>query len=316
MYLETVKGRIPTEKMGITLSHEHVYVGSGDMVAAFGDAWVNRKELVKEAARQLKECQKEWGLSTMLDGTATDTARDVTLIREVAEESGIQIAYCTGLYHTEAQFIKGKRPEEFAKYFIRECQEGSAGTDCKPAFLKCATGALGITPLNRIEVATMAVTQRETGLPLFCHNEHRIHTATEQIKIFREYGADLSRVIIGHASDTADVDYLWSLYQTGVWLSFDRIGYRADGGLSQAKTLAALIERGADRLLVSHDHCVYLDFGNISWEKVKARGYMDKNLDFGFVFRSYFPLLRQLGVQEDVIRKLTTDNPARAYGTK
>ena len=311
MVLQTVNGVIAGEEMGVTLTHEHIFVGSRDMWSAFGDNWVNRKELADYAVKELTLCRERWGLRTMLDGTATDTARDVGLIREVAEESGVQIAYSTGLYHAEAPFIAGKRPEEFAKYFIEECKSGSAGFDCKPAFLKCATGKLGMTDINRIEVAAMAVTQRETGLPLFCHNEHKVHTADAQIEVFREYGADLSRVIIGHASDCPDVDYLMGLYETGVWLSFDRIG----PGRTEipAKVVAELLKRGADRILLSHDHCVYLDFGNASWEKTRAKGWEDLNLDFCYLFRNYLPALKELGVTDEQIHMLTVENPAKAY---
>lgn len=314
MALQTFQGPVPTSQMGITLSHEHVFVGSGDMVAAFGDRWVNRRELVDIASKQLTVVREKYGVKTVIDGTATDTARDVALIREVSERSGVQMAYTTGLYHAESPFIAGKKPEEFAKYFISECLEGSAGTNCRPAFLKCATGALGMTEINRIEVATMAVTQRETGLPLFCHNTHSIHTADMQMEIFREYGADLSKVIVGHASDSTDVDYLMSLHDTGAWLSFDRIGPRADGGMSQAKTLIALMRRGADRLLLSHDHCVYLDFGDMDWPTTRARGYENLKLDFTYIFREFLPLLRSLGVTDEEIDTLLVKNPARAYG--
>lgn len=318
--MNTILGDIPAQQLGRTLVHEHILVGSMDMRMAFGDRWYDKKKLVELAVKEIGQARDEFGITAIIDATPVDTCRDLPLIREVALKTGVHIPYCTGLYYAEAPFMYNKRPEEFAKYFIAECLEGSSCPDgtvgqTKPAFLKCATGSRGITKINRIALTTMAITQRETGLPLFCHNTHSMHTAPDQLALFREYGVDLSRVIIGHASDTTDLSYLTALLEAGCHLSFDRIGLRHDQLAAQAETIIALITSGwIDRITLSHDHSVYIDFGRNSFEKTYAAGPYNQPRDFCSIGRFFLPLLRARGITDAQIDAMMITNPARLYG--
>jgi len=318
--MNTILGNVSPSELGRTLPHEHILVGSAEMLAAFGDRWVDRKKLTELAVKEVEVVRDRYGISTIIDGTASDTCRDLEIIREVSLRTGVHMPYCTGLYHFEMSSYARKTPEEFAKYFIDECENGSANRDgslgsSKPAFLKCATDVLGVTPVNRVELATMAIVQRETGLPLYCHNKHSEHTATEQIKVFKEYGADLCKVIIGHASDTADIPYLTSLLEEGCSLSFDRIGPRQDDNSAHAATIAALVKAGyTDRLMMSHDHCVYLDFGNAKFESTYAKGPYDLRLDFTYISRVFPDRLKAQGVTDAEIDTMMITVPAKVYG--
>ena len=115
----------------------------------------------------------------------------------------------------------------------------------------------------------------------------------------------MSKLIIGHSSDSYDCEYLKDLLKYGCYLGFDRI--YPDKYEAQAKTIATLIDRGyEDRLLVSHDFFAFYDFGDTSLEKQKGF-----KRDFTVVHNMLFPSLRKLGVSEKQIRKLTNANPKR-----
>ena len=320
--MNTILGTVPASKLGRTLPHEHILVGSLDMRMAFGDRWYDRKKLVELAVKEIAQVRDEYGITTIIDGTTADTCRDLELIKEVALETGVNIPYCTGLYHSDIISYNKKIPEEFAKYFISECLEGSSRPDgstgeSKPAFLKCAVGEIGMTDINRVCVTAMAIAQRETGLPLFCHNVHRAKTADAQVEVFREYGADLNKVIIGHASDCTDVDYLETFLKLGCHLSFDRIGPHQDNNLAHATTVKALIDRGwINRITLSHDHCVYLDFGKANFEKTYAAGPYGLRLDFTYISRCFLDRLREHGVTEEQIDTMMIANPAKLYGNE
>ena len=173
-----------------------------------------------------------------------ETVED-TLEREVAEETGVNIVASTGLYYDERSFMHGADFGWITELFLRECREGMEETwktdrPVLPGMLKCATGAAGVTEMNRNVLAVIGTVQKETGLPLFAHNEHRIHTGPVQLDVLEQAGANPEKIICGHASDSDDIPYLESLLKRGVFLGFDRLW----GEEKHADTVVKLLERG------------------------------------------------------------------------
>lgn len=302
----TVLGDVDANSLGDVLCHEHVICADPSMRAGFGDNWFPLKEVEERAVTMFSRAY-DCGIRTVIDGSPLNLGRDIGLMRRVSQKSGVNLIASSGMYYCEEVFVSNKKPENFAQFFIRECREGIFGTDVRPGMLKCATGSNGVTPINRILLTAMAITQRETGLPMFAHNEHAQKTPYEQIAIFKAHGVNLEQVVIGHSSDSRDVDYLEDLLRYGCYLGFDRINpFLCD---VQAKVMAELIRRGwEDKLLVSHDCYAFIDFGDTDWER-QAKESADGRLTT--VHRRLFPALRELGVSERQIQKLVRDNPAR-----
>ncbi len=306
--IPTVLGEIEADSLGETLCHEHVINYNPSFYNAFGERWFPRKEVVERAVKLFKQTKEECNVSTVIDGTPIDLGRDIEMIKTVSEQSGVNILVSSGIYCNEETFLQGKKPEILAGFFIEECQKGIAGTNVKPAILKCATGGLGVTNVNEMLLTTMAITQKETGLPLYCHNEHDLKTPYKQLEIFEKNGVNLEKVIIGHCSDTQDIAYLMDLLKNGCYLGFDRI--YASCHEQQAKIIAKLIAKGyEDKILVSHDFFAFYDFGDTDLAKQKNSG-----RDFTIVHKKLFPKLRELGIGEATIRKLTNDNPKELLG--
>ncbi len=305
--VHTVLGPIGGERLGDVLCHEHVACVNPCMRDAFGERWFCREEVTARAVRLFAEAKEECGVGTIIDGTPVDLGRDIPMIREVAERSGVNIIVSSGLYYFEEPFLEDKRPAKMADFFIRECEEGIAGTGVRPGILKCATGRHGVTAGNRVALEAMSITQRVTGFPMFAHNEHAEKTPYAQLKIFEENGVNLEKVVIGHCSDSYDPDYLEDLLKNGCYLGFDRVfpsAYR-----EQAATVAELISRGwEDKLLVSHDYFAFVDIADNDWDTQK-NAVSDR--DFTTVHKLLLPELQRLGVAEAQTRKLVADNPAR-----
>ncbi len=301
--INTVLGTIEREFLGSTLCHEHVACLNPSFYMAFGEKWMKRAEVIDNAVAMCRRAKEDCDISTIIDGTPIDLGRDIDMIREVSQKSGVNILISSGIYCSEEQFLWGKKAEKLAEFFIYECQNGVAGTNVKPAILKCATGKRGVTEINELLLNTMSITQKETDLPMFAHNEHKIKTAPAQLKIFEKNGVNLEKVVIGHCSDSYDIEYLIGLLKSGVYLGFDRIyptHYER-----QAETIAKLIERGyEDKILVSHDFFAFSDFKNNDFEVHKKNG-----RDFTTVHKQLFSALKKIGIEEKQIQKLTINNP-------
>ena len=303
--IPTVLGEIDGEMLGETLFHEHVINYNPSFYQAFGEKWFPREKVIERAVNLFKQAKEECGVKTIIDGTPIDLGRDIEMIRTVAEKSGVNILVSSGVYCNEEAFLQGKNPKKLASFFIEECQTGIAGTRVRPALLKCATGRNGVTKINEILLTAMAITQKETGLPLYCHNEHDLKTPHKQLEFFEKNGVDLEKVVVGHCSDSYDLEYLLSVAQNGCYLSFDRI-YPSDYE-RQAQTIAKMISFGyEDKILLSHDYFAFIDFGDSNLEQQQTSG-----RDFTTVHKKLLPSLEKFGVTKAQTKKLTVDNPKK-----
>lgn len=304
--INTVLGEITPDEIGNVLSHEHIICCSHAMKIGFGDKWFNTEEVIDVASKLLKQAKEEGNIDTIIDGTPLNLGRDISLLQEVSRRSGVNIVLSSGLYYTEDYFLRNKSPQLLARFFVDECLNGIGDTGIKPEFLKCATNENGVTPLNEKSLATMAMVQKETGLPLYAHNYHQGKTPYQQIKVLEKNGADLEKLIIGHSSDSPDVDYLEDFLKLGCYLGFDRIWDTCE---SQAKTLCALISRGwEDKILLSHDYYVFIDSQDYSWASYKETVF-DSKRDYTTVSKILVPMLKGMGVSQKQIDKMMHDNP-------
>jgi phosphotriesterase-related protein len=124
--------------------------------------------------------------------------------------------------------------------------------------------------------------------------------------MLREFGADISKVIIGHLGDRRGVRHLMPLAEQGVFLEVDNIGYLDYQPESvRADNVAALVKEGyGDRVLLSEDICMtkHLKFNG-------GKGY-------GYLLEVFVPMLRQRGLKEADIHRLLVTNPARAFARR
>ena len=304
--ISTVLGEISPDELGITLTHEHIVCASPAMVAAFGNKWMDRERVIEKAVTLLTEAKRECGISSIVDATPVDLCRDISILKEVSEKSGVNILCSTGIYHGDVPFLQGKKPERLSKTFIDECKNGIADTGVKPAVLKCATDKQGVTEINEITLLTMAAVQSETGLPLIAHNNFYENTAEAQIETLKRGGADMTRTVIAHASDCKDVPYLEGILSCGCYLGFDRIYPEAYQW--QAAVIWELIKRGyADRILLSHDYCSFIDFGDYDG----VFQYKRAKHDYSTVSKILLPELSRLGATDSTLREIMLDNPKK-----
>ena len=104
MMVNTVLGPVAAEALGQTLMHEHITCADWSMRMNFGDKFLQYDKLVEMAAGQLKKL-KEYGVTTFVDGTAVNLGRDIHLLRDVAQKSGMNIVASSGFYYQEEAWL-------------------------------------------------------------------------------------------------------------------------------------------------------------------------------------------------------------------
>lgn len=305
--VETVLGRIDAESLGFTLSHEHVLVAMGEDNHHY--PWMFDWERTKaNIIRELREA-KLGGLDTIIDLTTPDLGRDVEFVRDVASVTGVNIVVATGIWRDVPRSFWERSLDRIADIFVREIELGIGETGIKAGVIKVANDAEGVTPEGERVLRGAARALKRTGCPISTHHWAPAEVGRRQVDIFRDEGAPMDRICIGHSADTTDIAYLESLLEAGVYLSMDR--YPGANGRpdwrQRNETVKALIDRGwAHRLMLGHDYAP---------AAVSARHRDDGNggdvTRYLFLSTVALPALRGDVVRDDVIDLMMREVPRR-----
>ena len=179
--------------------------------------------------------------------------------------------------------------------FAGDIRDGIAGTGVKASFLKCATDEPGVTPGVERVLRAVAKASLETGAPIMTHTHAATRRGLEQQEILASEGVDLSRVLVGHSGDSADLDYLTELADRGSLLGMDRFGLDLMLPFEErVATVAAMCERGyAGSMVLSHDASCYID-----WLPAEQLPVLTPNWHYLHITRDVLPALRERGVSE------------------
>jgi phosphotriesterase-related protein len=295
---------------GATLFHEHVSLGPdfGERFRAAAAA-VLAAQGVPPAARpsgpppapagpdpqrdvtlmseELRKTQAD-GVVCLVDAGLEGAGMDLDFIREASKRSGLPIVKGAGFY-TQPFYpkeIATLSEEQITRALIRQADEYPAG-----AFGEIGSGD-EITALERRVFRAVGKAHLATNLPIFTHTGIPGKSALEQLDLLEDAGVDPRRVAIGHLGNLRDANvYVHkTICRRGAFIGFDRQGGGDAADTPVVPLVMAMLEAGfADQLLFSGD---------------AFRGY-------GRVITAFLPKLRAAGVGDDVLRRITVDNPRR-----
>jgi phosphotriesterase-related protein len=315
--VETVRGPIDVTSMGTTLMHEHVFVRNEEIQRNYPDGW-DEQERINDAVDKLTALRQR-GCDTIVDPTVLGLGRDISRIQQVAARTDLHIIPATGLYTYRDvplyfRYRGADRPgtadDPMTKMFISDVSTGIAGTGVKAAFLKCAIDADGLTPGVERVLRAVAQAHLATGAPVMVHTHPESQTGLVVVRVLREEGVDLARVVLAHSGDTTDLDYLAELADSGCLLGMDRFGLDVSiSGAQRVATVAALCDQGyAASMVLSHDAACHID-----WFRPDQILRFAPDWNFEHLFDDVLPALRELGVSTKQIETMLIDNPRRYF---
>jgi phosphotriesterase-related protein len=310
--VETVRGPVDAAELGTTLMHEHVFILQPEALQnyghAFGPPYWNEQERLDDGVVKLRAV-REAGIRTIVDPTVPGLGRYIPRLQQLNRRVDLNIVVATGVYaFLELPNFLAYRPvDAIAELFVREIQEGIDDTGVKAAFLKCAVerhGVIGDIP--RI-LAAIAAASIETGVPVMVHTNAVARTGLAALETLAGHGVDPRRIVIAHAGDSNDLDYLRSIADTGAWLGCDRFGIEHFNPLpDRINTLLALLSEGyGDRIHLSHDAACFYDF------MIGDPAFADENPDYLLISNQVVPALLDAGVTHAQIDELMVANPQR-----
>jgi phosphotriesterase-related protein len=297
----TVNGPIEPSRMGLTLPHEHVLVD-------FAGAEVTGRHRyrvadVVDTMLPYLEAIRAQGVRTFVECTPMYLARDVEVFRELSGLTGLNILTNTGQY--KEPFLPAAtfrvEAEALAAQWIAEAEGGIDGTDARPGFIKTAVNPQPLAPVQRKVIRAAALTSRATGLTIATHTG-RAAQAIEVLDIIEAEGVAPDRWIFVHAQNETDTARLLAVARRGAWIELDGLGETTVE--RHMEPLLALLEAGFEgKVLLSHD---------AGWYRVGEEP-GGKKKPFTFLLERFVPLLRERGVSDAAIRRITERNPAEAF---
>jgi phosphotriesterase-related protein len=301
-----VLGPVEPAALGFTLPHEHTQISLWHIQDRW-DYW----QLTRDEPVLLAELERfrSAGGTALADLTLPGVGRDPAWLVGLARASGLHVVmgagwYRTAYYPAEAM-IDRRSVDDLADELVRECADGVGDTGVRPGiFGEIGTDKPWLTPAEERVHRAVARAARRTGLAISTHAVMS-DVGIAQLRVFEEEGADLSRVVVGHADSYPILGHYLEIIRRGASLEFDFLGMsftptERHGEGRVVERICELLARGhADRILLSQDVC-----HDSQLKHYEGNGYV-------YLVETFLPRLRAAGVSEREIETMTVENPRR-----
>ena len=255
----TFRGPVDGSELGRVLIHEHIFVRSLELEGAVPGLTFDPEQATERAVRDLTALSAS-GIGTVVDLTVPGLGRAVPLVAAVAARVPLHLVAATGYYTADVlplyfQFHGPGRlidePDPLVAMFVRDIEEGIAGTPVRAGMIKVMTGPAGWTP-DVVRVMSAAATAHSPGpaSAITTHSVPETRNGLEQQAFLRERGVPADRIVIGHSGDTEDLDYLRELMDNGSTIGMDRFGM--EHVLSDDRRVATVLRLLELRLCRAH----------------------------------------------------------------
>lgn len=322
--VETVRGAVDAADLGRTYMHEHIFVLSADVQQNFPEEWGAEEDRIEDAVQKLSALA-DAGVRTIVDPTVIGLGRYIPRIRRIAERvPQLNIIAATGLYTYDdvpfyfhyrgpalSEMVGEDVPDPMVDMFVKDIQEGIAGTGVKAGLLKCAIDHQGMT--SGVERVMRAVAQAHlvTGVPITVHTHPGSETGVDVQRVLGEAGVDPQRVVLGHSGDTTDIGYLTRMAEAGFILGMDRMGINLETTMEdRAETVIEMCRRGfASQMVLSQDASCYIDWLDPEVMKMLPQWH------YLHIEQDVLPYMRERGVSDEDITTMLVGTPARYFGS-
>lgn len=317
--IATLDGPLDTSQLGTVLMHEHIFNVTAEIQIAHPgfNGW-DPEVKIPEAQGKLRAV-KDAGIDTFVELSPIGLGRSLDLIRRAAAGSGLNVILATGLYTYDVlprpwhfigpgTLLDGEEPLD--ALMRADLGEGIDGSGVRPAILKCAIDAAGLTEHVERVVRSVCRIHNETGTPICIHTNAPEKRGHDALRMLDEEGVSPARVMLAHCGDTTDLDYLEDLAASGALLGMDRFGLDVllpfDDRVS---TVVEMCARGhADKMILSQDASCFTD-----WFPPGLKEQVSPNWHHLHVVQDVLPALLEHGVGQEQLDLMMRGNPREFF---
>jgi phosphotriesterase-related protein len=304
--VQTVLGPVDPADVGWVLPHEHTAIALWHIPNRW-DYWELRRD--EPVIREELAAFRAAGGGTVVDLTLDGVGRDPEWLAGLSRATGLHVVMGSGWYrgaHYPAEALVDRRSvEALADVIVRDATVGVGESGIRAGIIgEIGTDKPWLSAQEERVHRAAARAARRAGLAITTHAVQST-VGLDQLDVFEAEGADLSRVVIGHADSNPSLEYHLAIAERGATVEFDFLGMsftplERHGEGRVVDNLLELLSRGfVEQILLSQDVC-----HDSQLRRYGGNGYT-------YLAESFLPRLRDAGVSEDEIRTITVGNPRR-----
>ncbi|BET51919.1 phosphotriesterase [Kitasatospora aureofaciens] len=297
--VRTVLGDVPGGELGVCDAHDHLFFASPRLPGEeLRDASAARAELA---------AFRERGGGAVVQWTPYGLGRRAADLPALSRDTGVHVLAATGL-HQDVHYDEGTLAAlrgRAAEVFVAELTRGIGTSGVRAGLIKVAGSFHALDAHARWTMTAAAEAHHATGAPIAVHLELGTGALDVLELLCGELAVPSHRVILGHLNRSPDPVTHRQAAGSGCWLAFDgpsRGNHATDWRMPDA--VRDLAEAGfGDRLLLGGDTTT-----------ASARS-VDGGPGMPYLLRRVAPRLA-LAVGEELVRRVLTENPARAFAVE
>jgi phosphotriesterase-related protein len=302
---QTVLGPVDVDRLGLILPHEHLFTDLRTPDAP-GQGEGEPNDVVRVMKPYLDEAW-EAGITGLIECTPPGVGQNPVVMEALARNTEVAIVMPTGLYRQQwiPQDKLASTDAQLTAWMVSEIVEGIQGTGIKAGFCKMGVSDESITDAEARNLRAAARAALETGVIVASHTSGPLggQHALEELDILASQGLPGEQFNWVHAQH-ADVRLHKQAAERGAYFGFD--GLKPDQEEYYLKLVLDALGAGLeDHILLSHDNGWYRP-GEPDGGASQVKG-------FTYLVEGFLPRLRQEGVSEALIVRMTETNPKRAF---
>ena len=299
--LITTLGPLEADELEMILPHEHIFVG---METERPPTQTDPSDVVDLMAPEVEKA-KDVGVAALVVCTPVGVGRHIAAVKAVSEETDFPLVAPTGIYREPwiPDWAHAAEEEALRDWMLEELQDEIEDSGVRAAWIKLSAGDEDMTETEAKILRAAGTAGRETNA---CIGSHTIkgRVVKDQLEVLEDVGYPLDRFIWIHAQNEADFDVNVELARRGVWIEYDAIGSASFDDDFFIDRIQRMLDAGlGDHLLLSHDRGWY--------DPAKPGGGTPR--PFTYISETFLPKLRDAGIDEGTVRKMTVENPFRAF---
>ena len=339
--IQTVLGPIEPERLGITMTHEHLLIDlmcyfdvpeeaslrsyadrpiTMDLLGKMGQIWaMNRANLQYYDERVSIEEARQYvyaGGGAIVDTTDFDLARDPLALQRISRATGLNVIMGAGHYVPIAHpaDMDDRTEDQLTEKIVRDVTLGVDDTGVRSGVIGELGNVWPLTDNQRKVLRAAARAHAKTGAPVLIHPAHHEDSHIGILEELDRAGCPPEHVIMGHLCWTAqDLGVVMRIAETGCFLEYDVFGFEASG----LEYLGGFLDPLTDSQRMDHLEAL------VGW------GYGDKILvaqdvcmkrfrashggkGYAHVLENIVPRMRRRGWTDEQLNAMLVGNPARA----
>lgn len=299
----TTLGPKRADELGMILPHEHIILDlRGPDAPNFGQA--EPANVIGLMTAEIERAQAA-GVSLIVETTAIGGGRQAGILRALSEATSFPIVVPTGVFREPwiSEWAQRHSENELRDWMLAELTGEIEGSGVRAGWIKLRAGDDGLTEAQSKLLRASAQAGAATGAVIGSHTI-RGQVAHQQLDVIERAGYRADRFIWIHTHVEPDFALHLELARRGAWIEYDGIGEEGTPDDVFVQLILRVLDAGlGEQLLLSHD-----------------RGWYDPGQPGGGIPKPYthicerlLPALRAAGVDAATIRRLTHENPFRAF---